>query len=76
METALYVFAIIGSFLIGGLVTWTAKDYIDAYIDNAAYAKSIIHPEMLDEDGNVDQTELHYLKLTENDDILDAEDDD
>ena len=76
METALYVFAIIGSFLIGGLVTWTPKDYIDAYIDNAAYAKSIIHPEMLDEDGNVDQTELLYLKFTENDDILDAEDDD
>jgi|TARA_B100002019_G_scaffold288635_1_gene302616 hypothetical protein len=76
MVTALYVFAIIGAFLIGGLVTWTAKDYVDAYIDNAAYAKSIVHPEMLDEDGNVDQSELLYLRFTDNDDTLDAEDDD
>ena len=53
MVTALYVFGIIGAFLIGGLVSWTAKEYVDAFIDNAAYAKSIVHPEMLDEDGNV-----------------------
>tara|TARA_A100001388_G_scaffold25834_1_gene16699 strand:- start:29506 stop:29736 length:231 start_codon:yes stop_codon:yes gene_type:complete len=76
MVTALYVFGIIGAFLIGGLVSWTAKEYVDAYIDNAAYAKSIVHPEMLDEDGNVDQSELLYLRFTDNDDTLDAEDDD
>tara|TARA_B100000927_G_C16473142_1_gene472334 strand:- start:4419 stop:4649 length:231 start_codon:yes stop_codon:yes gene_type:complete len=76
MVTALYVFAIIGAFLIGGLVMWVAKDYVDAYIDNAAYAKAIIHPEMLDEDGNIDHSELLYLRFTDNDDILDAEDDD
>ena len=75
MVTALYVFGIIGAFLIGGLVSWTAKEYVDAYIDNAAYAKSIVHPEMLDEDGNVDQSELLYLRFTDNDDTLDAEDD-
>ncbi|BCU97539.1 MAG: hypothetical protein CM15mV17_1060 [Caudoviricetes sp.] len=76
MVTALYVFGIIGAFLIGGLVSWTAKEYVDAFIDNAAYAKSIVHPEMLDEDGNVDQSELLYLRFTDNDDTLDAEDDD
>ena len=76
MVTALYVFGIIGAFLIGGLVSWTAKEYVDAFIDNAAYAKSIVHPEMLDEDGNVDQSELLYLRFTDNDDSLDAEDDD
>ena len=76
MVTALYVFGSIGAFLIGGLVSWTAKEYVDAFIDNAAYAKSIVHPEMLDEDGNVDQSELLYLRFTDNDDTLDAEDDD
>ena len=76
MVSALYVFGIIGAFLIGGLVSWTAKEYVDAFIDNAAYAKSIVHPEMLDEDGNVDQSELLYLRFTDNDDTLDAEDDD
>ena len=76
MVTALYVFGIIGAFLIGGLVSWTAKEYVDAFIDNAAYAKSIVHPEMLDEDGNVDHSELLYLRFTDNDDTLDAEDDD
>ena len=76
MVTALYVFGIIGAFLIGGLVSWTAKEYVDAFIDNAAYAKSIVHPEILDEDGNVDQSELLYLRFTDNDDTLDAEDDD
>lgn len=76
MVTALYVFGIIGAFLIGGLVSWTAKEYVDAFIDNAAYAKSIVHPEMLDEDGNVDQSELLYLRFADNDDTLDAEDDD
>lgn len=58
MMTAIVVLVTLGSFLLGGLTAWVAKDYVDAYIDNAAYAKSISHPEMLNKDGTVDQTEL------------------
>ena len=58
MMTAIVVLVTLGSFLLGGLTAWVAKDYVDAYIDNAAYAKAISHPEMLNKDGTVDQTEL------------------
>ena len=58
MMTAIVVLVTLGSFLLGGLTAWVAKDYVDADIDNAAYAKAISHPEMLNKDGTVDQTEL------------------
>ena len=59
----------------GGLVSWLTKDYVDAYLDNAAYAKAITHPEMLDEQGNVDQTELLYLSFNEQDDTIEQDED-
>ena len=48
---SIYTFALFGSFLLGVVVTFIGKSYLDSYIDNAAYAKSITHPEMLDENG-------------------------
>ena len=38
---SLYTFALFGSFLLGVVVTFIGKSYLDSYIDNAAYAKSI-----------------------------------
>ncbi len=73
---SLYTFALFGSFLLGVVVTFIGKSYLDSYIDNAAYAKSITHPEMLDEDGNVDQSELLYLRLVDDDATIDDNDDD
>ena len=73
---SLYTFALFGSFLICVVVTFIGKSYLDSYIDNAAYAKSITHPEMLDEDGNVDQSELLYLRLVDDDATIDDNDDD
>lgn len=58
MTIAVYVFVVLGAFLMGTLTSWVAKDYIDAFIDNAAYAKSVTHPEMLNPDGTVNQSEL------------------
>ena len=71
---SLYTFGLFGAFVLGAVVAFISKGYIDAYIDNAAYAKSITHPEMLDEDGNVDQTELLYLHFSDPADTIDDED--
>ena len=62
MEIALVVLVVIGAFILGGTVIWTVKDHVDAFIDNAAYAKAVTHPEMLDEDGNVLRDELIYIR--------------
>ena len=64
-----------GAFILGGLVSWLTKDSAYAYLDNAAYAKAITHPEMLDEQGNVDQTELLYLSFNEQDDTIEQDED-
>lgn len=76
MLIAVYVFALIGAFLLGGMFFWMAKDYIEAFIDNAAYSKAITHPEMLDADGNVNQEDLLYLRFDDDSGIIDDEDDD
>jgi hypothetical protein len=67
-------FVTIAAFIGGFVLSWIIKDYIEAFIDNAAYSKSIIHPEMLDEDGNVLRDELIYLHFSEDDAMLDDED--
>lgn len=61
MLVALVVLVVIGSFILGSFVTWSIKPHIDAYVDNAAYAKAIIHPEMLDDNGNILRDELIYI---------------
>ena len=53
MEIALVVLMVIGAFLLGIVIAWLAKGYVEDYIENAAYSKSITHPEMLDENGNL-----------------------
>ena len=72
MEIALVVLMVIGSFLLGIVIAWLAKGYVEDYIENAAYSKSITHPEMLDENGNLIHDELIYIRK----DILELEDDD
>ena len=62
MLIALAVLVTIGAFLLGITIAWQAKGYVEDYIENAAYAKSVTHPEMLDEDGNIIHDELIYVR--------------
>jgi hypothetical protein len=39
-----------------------AKGYVEDFIENAAYAKSVTHPEMFDEDGNMLHDDLIYIR--------------
>lgn len=64
MVIALVVLVTIGAFLLGITVSWLAKGYVEDYIENAAYAKSVTHPEMFDEDGNMVHDELMYIRPT------------
>jgi len=74
LEITLVVLVTIGAFLLGITISWLAKGYVEDYIENAAYAKSVTHPEMLDEDGQIVHDDLLYLRdmIVEDDD----EDDD
>tara|TARA_B100000287_G_C20143063_1_gene587017 strand:+ start:49 stop:273 length:225 start_codon:yes stop_codon:yes gene_type:complete len=72
MEIALVVLTVVGAFLLGIVISWLAKGYVEDYIENAAYSKSITHPEMLDENGNLIHDELIYIRK----DILELEDED
>ena len=74
LEITLVVLVTIGAFLLGITISWLAKGYVEDYIENAAYAKSVSHPEMLDDDGQVVQDDRLYLRdmIVEDDD----EDDD
>ena len=69
---AIAVLVTIGAFLLGITISWLAKGYVEDYIENTAYAKSVSHPEMLDEDGQIVHDELLYLR----DMIVDDDDDD
>ncbi len=73
MEIALVVLVVIGAFILGLVTAWLAKGYVEDYIENAAYAKSIVHPEMLDEDGMIVSDDLLYIR---NEIVTDDEDDD
>ena len=72
MEIALVVLVVIGAFILGLVTSWLAKGYVEDYIENAAYAKSIVHPEMLDEDGMIVSDDLLYIR----NEIVPDEDDD
>ena len=76
MVIALTVLVVIGAFILGSLVVWSIKPHIDLYVDNAAYAKSITHPEMFDEDGNILRDELLYILPATFDEDDDMDDDD
>ena len=73
MEIALVVLTTIGAFILGITVSWLAKGYVEDYIENAAYAKSIVHPEMLDEDGMIVSDDLLYIR---NEIVPDEDDED
>ena len=75
MLIALAVLVTIGAFFLGITVSWLAKGYVEDFIENAAYAKSVTHPEMLDEDGNILHDELIYVRPTTPWDIQDLDDD-
>ena len=62
MLTALVVLVTIGAFILGITISGLAKGYVEDYIENAAYAKSVTHPEMLDENGNIIHDELIYIR--------------
>tara|TARA_R100001082_G_scaffold88605_2_gene55043 strand:+ start:851 stop:1081 length:231 start_codon:yes stop_codon:yes gene_type:complete len=76
MEIALVVLMVIGAFLLGIVISWLAKGYVEDYIENAAYAKSVTHPEMLDEDGNIIHDELIYLRKETQFELDDDDDED
>ena len=67
---AIAVLVTIGAFLLGITISWLAKGYVEDFIENAAYAKSVSHPEMLDVDGQIVHDELLYLRdmIVEDDD--------
>ena len=69
---AIAVLVTIGAFLLGITISWLSKGYVEDYIENAAYAKSVTHPEMLDENGQIVHDELIYLR----DMIVEDDDDD
>jgi len=76
MQVAMFVVIVIGSFFLGIVVSWLAKGYVEDYIENAAYAKSVTHPEMLDEEGNIIHDELIYIRpQTVWDETLEEDDD-
>ena len=76
MLIALVVLVTIGAFIIGITTAWLAKGYVEDYIENAAYAKSVTHPEMLDEEGNIIHDELIYIRpQTVWDETLEEDDD-
>ena len=62
MLIALSVLVTIGAFILGITVSWLAKGYVEDFIENAAYAKSVTHPEMFDQDGNMLHDELIYIR--------------
>ena len=76
MEIALVVLMVIGAFLLGIVISWLAKGYVEDYIENAAYSKAVTHPEMLDEDGNILHDELIYLRTQINWTEFESNDDD
>ena len=67
-------FLTIGSFLLGFVVAWNIKDVFDQWKERAEYAAMVMHPEMYDEDGAVDPGELIYLRIHDEDDTIDDED--
>lgn len=74
MMIAMFVLLTIGAFILGLVTSWLAKGYVEDYIENAAYTKAVIHPEMTDVDGNIIHDELLYMRFQNNEtDELDDE---
>ena len=67
-------FLTIGSFILGLIVSWNLRKVWDDWKARAEYAAVVMHPEMETEDGIVDPSELLCLRFTDEDDILEDED--
>jgi hypothetical protein len=67
-------FLTIGTFVLAFMAGWFSNNIFNAWYENAGYAKSITHPEMLDDDGQILRDELIYLTFHDDDDMLDEED--
>ena len=50
------------------------KEVFDTWVAKADYAEVVMHPEMQGEDGPVEPSELIYLRIHNEDDILDDDD--
>ena len=70
---AMFVLLTIGAFILGLVTSWLAKGYVEDYIENAAYTKAVIHPEMTDVDGNIIHDELLYMRFKNDTDDIDDE---
>lgn len=73
MMIAMFVLLTIGAFVLGLVTSWLAKGYVEDYIENAAYTKAVIHPEMTDIDGNIIHDELLYMRFQNEIDETDDE---
>ena len=73
MMIAMFVLLTIGAFVLGLVTSWLAKGYVEDYIENAAYTKAVIHPEMTDVDGNIIHDELLYMRFQNEIDETDYE---
>lgn len=68
-------FLTIGSYILGFLSSWNLRKIWDEWKERAEYAAVVMHPEMQGEDGFVDPSELLYLRFSDEDDMIDDEDD-
>ncbi len=68
-------FLTIGAFLLGFMASWNLKGTFDEWKERAEYAAVVMHPEMQTEDGYVDPADLLYLRIDNDDDMIDDEDD-
>ena len=76
MEIALVVLTVIGAFILGITTSWLAKGYVEDFIENAAYAKSVTHPEMFDENGNLVPDDIVAFRFDNYDNNDDDDDED
>ena len=56
------------------MLSWNLKEVFDTWVAKADYAEVVMHPEMQGEDGPVEPSELIYLRIHNEDDILDDDD--
>ena len=68
-------FLTIGAFLLGFMASWNLKGTFDEWKERAEYAAVVMHPEMYQDGEPVNPSDLLYLHLGDEDDILDDEDD-
>jgi hypothetical protein len=74
--TFLYIafFLTLGAFLLGFISSWNLKSIFDEWKERAEYAAVVMHPEMYDDDGELTDQPLYYLRFHEEDDMIDDED--